>query len=445
MYASLPFNSETGSAKKTADFESTLPGPSWHISMSYTIHVLSLTICGTRVQVRSKLERCSYDDFPRNRCLPYTQTYSICEHRPRRTSQQAKASLSVCRISDPSKSTNNQYTTAIAPIPPKAPSTNFHPPENSTKTAAPPGIGTGNETSRSTITLRLYNTTTCKLKAKINHDSSLSDVCFGRSTIVYSSGFDGSICSNNLATEKIKYIGKHTDAAQSVCWSSARDCLYSGSWDKTIRLWDTRNEGRAVTKYTLPKKIISMDLRDNLLAVAALYQYVYVYDIRKMDKPMTTIDNKSTYQLKAVRVMTDCRGIVHSSAKGRIDVNFFGENGKGQNYTFTSNKIKENGVSQVFPVNSISFHPVFGTFAVGGSSGDVSIWDGVNRRRVRQFSKYSEQVSNVAFNCDGTQLAIASSYTYDEGDRPYAPDCLYIRKLGENDYKPKPATNTPVS
>jgi hypothetical protein len=43
---------------------------------------------------------------------------------------------------------------------------------------------------------------------------------------------------------------------------------------------------------------------------------------------------------------------------GRIDVTFFGENGKSQNYTFTSNKIKGDGESHVFPVNSISFHPV---------------------------------------------------------------------------------------
>jgi hypothetical protein len=51
-----------------------------------------------------------------------------------------------------------------------------------------------------------------------------------------------------------------------------------------------------------------MDLRDNLLAVASSHQDVYIYDIRKMDKPMTTIDNKSPYLLKAVRVMTDCKG-----------------------------------------------------------------------------------------------------------------------------------------
>jgi cell cycle arrest protein BUB3 len=38
----------------------------------------------------------------------------------------------------------------------------------------------------------------------------------------------------------------------------------------------------------------------------------------------------------------------------------------------------------VFPVNCITYHPQFGTFATGGGDGVVNIWDGNNKKRLFQ-------------------------------------------------------------
>jgi cell cycle arrest protein BUB3 len=58
-----------------------------------------------------------------------------------------------------------------------------------------------------------------------------------------------------------------------------------------------------------------------------------------------------------------------------------------------------------------------GTFVSGGSDGVVNVWDGANKKRIRQYPKYPSSISSLAFNCDGTSLAIASSYTFDEGEK----------------------------
>lgn len=59
----------------------------------------------------------------------------------------------------------------------------------------------------------------------------------------------------------------------------------------------------------------------------------------------------------------------------------------------------------------------YGTFATGGCDGMVNIWDGANKKRLCQFHRYPTSISSMDFNHDGTLLAIASSYTYEEGEK----------------------------
>ncbi|CAO3595864.1 unnamed protein product [Absidia cylindrospora] len=213
--------------------------------------------------------------------------------------------------------------------------------------------------------------------------------------------------------------------------------------DKWVCMWDTREKGHLAGKHSLPHKVYSMDLRDNTLAVALSHDRIYVYDIRNMDTPWKVRETTLRYMLKCVRVMPGGKGVACSSIEGRVSMDFFGEE-KDQIYAFKLHRQKLGDTEVVYPVNSLSFHPTYGTFASGGSDGVVSVWDGVNRKRIRQFSKFAEEISNVAFNSDGSQLAIASSYTYDEGNRSHAPDAIYIRHLVEGDYKPKrmPSSST---
>ena len=45
----------------------------------------------------------------------------------------------------------------------------------------------------------------------------------------------------------------------------------------------------------------------------------------------------------------------------------------------------------------------------------VNIWDGKNKKRLWQSSAYPTGIASMAFNHDGTRLAIASSYTFEQG------------------------------
>ena len=76
----------------------------------------------------------------------------------------------------------------------------------------------------------------------------------------------------------------------------------------------------------------------------------------------------------------------------------------------------EAGRDVAYPVNVIAFNPAMGTFVTGGCDGLVNVWDGANKKRLHQYPAYPTSVAAVAFNSVGTMLAVASSYTFEQGD-----------------------------
>jgi len=112
----------------------------------------------------------------------------------------------------------------------------------------------------------------------------------------------------------------------------------------------------------------------------------------------------------------------------------------------------------IYPVNAISFHREYNTFATGGSDGLVNIWDGANKKRLCQFHKYPTSIASLSFSSDGSLLAIArfelskisfnfvtqwfpffSSYMHECEEPPpnIPPDTVYIRHVSDQETKPK--------
>ena len=76
----------------------------------------------------------------------------------------------------------------------------------------------------------------------------------------------------------------------------------------------------------------------------------------------------------------------------------------------------------------------------GGGDGHVVTWDARNRKRITQYSQYPTSISALAFNFDGSRLAIASSYTYERGDlneNEQEKDRIYIRVIKTEEVEEK--------
>ena len=74
-----------------------------------------------------------------------------------------------------------------------------------------------------------------------------------------------------------------------------------------------------------------------------------------------------------------------------------------------------------------------------GCDGVVNVWDPVNKKRLFQVTGYPTSIAALAFKHDGTQLAIASSYTFERGEQPDQPaDTIFVRQMTESEVKAKP-------
>ena len=101
------------------------------------------------------------------------------------------------------------------------------------------------------------------------------------------------------------------------------------------------------------------------------------------------------FQTRCLSCFPNKQGYVLSSIEGRVAVEYLDPSPEVQKrkYAFKCHRLKENGVEQIYPVNAISFHRDYNTFATGGSDGLVNIWDGQNKKRLCQFHKVSKSKS----------------------------------------------------
>ena len=73
-------------------------------------------------------------------------------------------------------------------------------------------------------------------------------------------------------------------------------------------------------------------------------------------------------------------------------------------------------------------------FGVVGALGGLVMSD---RSLSLQISAYPTSVAALAFSRDGRTLAVASSYTYEQGEQAHAPDAIYLRPMSDAETRPK--------
>ena len=259
-----------------------------------------------------------------------------------------------------------------------------------------------------------------------------------------------------LKTGSINNFGAHEDAIKSIVHNEPTGLLFTGSWDKTVCAWDERAapSSSRTASLTVPDKVYSMDLCDdrNLLLVATAGRHIYLYDTRSLHQPLQKRESSLKYQTRtvkffgAIREETGKHGFICASIEGRVAVDFIDPSPDVQQsrYAFKCHRQAQNSeqgsMEVVYPVNAVACYPnpdISPSFFTGGSDGIINSWDRLLRKRIRQFPKYSTGISALAIDSTGSFLAIASSYSYDEGEKDHPPESIHIRKLEDSDIRSK--------
>ncbi len=135
-------------------------------------------------------------------------------------------------------------------------------------------------------------------------------------------------------------------------------------------------------------QVYTLDTCDDKLVVGTANRQILIWNLRNMSTtPEQSRESSLKYQTRCIRCFPNRQGFVLSSIEGRAAVEYFDMDPEVQRkkYAFKCHRLKENNVELIYPVNAISFHNAYNTFATGGSDGMVNIWDGFNKKRLCQF------------------------------------------------------------
>ena len=317
----------------------------------------------------------------------------------------------------------------------------------------------------------------CLATASAPADSSPGAEIGNRNTgaVIYTGGLDGSVRKFDVDANETTLVGYHgsatgTDGGATVDDKHAVSCLcaipnigggnviVSASWDGTFCLWDLRGSSSygyiPAETLKLPGKAFGMDITTSNLGPSVVGRVVVAtsgkktciidieIDSSEPGAPLSAVqrlerESSLKYQIRVVKFFHDGTGMALGSIEGRVAIEYLDElqldSGGKKKYAFKCHRVGD----MVYPVNSIAFHPVLGTFATGGCDGTVVMWDGRNKKKLTTLPKFPTSVAAMAFNAHGTELAIASSYTFEEGEREHPRDEIYVREMLDYEVKPK--------
>ena len=101
----------------------------------------------------------------------------------------------------------------------------------------------------------------------------------------------------------------------------------------------------------------------------------------------------------------------------------------------------QTGISNVYSVNCISFHPEHGTFSTAGSDGTYHFWDKDAKHRLKGYPDVGGTISSTCFNRNGTIFAYAVSYDWSKGysaNSPSLPNKVMLHPVLPDECKPRP-------
>ncbi|TIB39632.1 hypothetical protein E3P86_01047 [Wallemia ichthyophaga] len=259
-----------------------------------------------------------------------------------------------------------------------------------------------------------------------------SNFCFGC--------LDGHLYQYNLDTQKHKLKWSASNAVSSTSFNKAHNILLASSLDSQLALIDSRSDSPA-NSIKLSHKIYDIDSSDNLVVSAMADRHIAIHDLRKLDKPVQLRESSLKFMTRRVACMADDIGFVTSSIEGRVAVDYFDPSPQAQSnkYAFKSHRQSADGSDIIYPINALAFHPIYGTFATGGSDGFVNLWDANAKKRIKSYGKFKNSVQAVAFSDDGDTMAVAYSRGPEEA-HPITPSDdigVDLKKNIMNEAKPK--------
>lgn len=253
----------------------------------------------------------------------------------------------------------------------------------------------------------------------------------------------------DLASNQVVQVAQHDAPIKTCHWIKATNysCLMTGSWDKTLKFWDTRS-ATPIMSINLPERCFCADVDYPMAVVSTAGRHVIVYQLDGKPTEYKRLDSPLKFQHRCVAIFRDKKkvptGFALGSVEGRVAIQYVNPANPKDNFTFKCHRSNgtPNGYQDIYAVNDIAFHPVHGTLATVGSDGSFSFWDKDARTKMKPSELMEQPIIKCAFNSNGQIFAYAVGYDWSKGHEFYNPqkkNYIFLRSCYE-ELKPRATT-----
>lgn len=142
--------------------------------------------------------------------------------------------------------------------------------------------------------------------------------------MVVAGGVDRKLHFLHLATGQQATFGSHDAPIRGVRFvevpGAGAPIVVSGSWDKTVRFWDLRQQGGPLATVACKERVYSMDAKARLLVVATANRNIHLFDLQDPTAIARTVESPLNHQTKAVAAFPDGKGWATASIEGRCGI-----------------------------------------------------------------------------------------------------------------------------
>ncbi|CAG0886452.1 unnamed protein product [Cyprideis torosa] len=284
-------------------------------------------------------------------------------------------------------------------------------------------------------------------KDQKTHAGPVLDACWSDDgSKVFTASADKTCKAWDLGSSQHIQVAAHDQPIKVCKWIKAPNysCLMTGSWDKTLKFWDTRQPNPVFT-INLPDRCYYADVKYPMAVVGAGNRGVIVYQLENQPTEFKKIDSPLKYQHRCCSIFMDKKGtptgFAIGSVEGRVAIQYINPTNPKDNFTFKCHRSTEtiNGYQDIYPVNDIKFHPAHGTLVTVGSDGKFSFWDKDSRTKLKTSDQAENTIPCCAFNARGEIFAYSVGYDWSRGHeyaQPNRTNAIYLHPCFE-ELKPR--------
>lgn len=294
----------------------------------------------------------------------------------------------------------------------------------------------------------LTNTGDSQGRALYEHEApALSTRWFPDGSKVVSGGADNAVRVYDLQSGQSAQIGAHEGPVSSVRLvdvGTQEPMVASCSWDKTLKYWDMRQQ-QPVSTIQLPERAYTMDSEKKLLVVGTADRHICLIDLSNPGTIFRTSQSPLKWQTRVVSCYPSGNGYAVGSIEGRCAIQYVDSNEQAKlGFSFKCHRETRSTPrpeNVIYPLNDISFHPVYGTFSTAGSDGTFHFWDKDSKFRLKGSGNVGGSISCTAFNRNGSIFAYAVSYDWSKGHQfntQNYPNMVKLHPTSDDEVKQRP-------